>query len=85
MPNEQKLCFKSPDDAPKDGTLILGDFGWPWLCLAVWNPADEEWVVAHLQASMVRGREDFYFENLYESHGSMNRWCEVPELVRPVI
>jgi len=44
------MKWKLPETAPKDGTVILGDFGYPWPLVAVWNSYDEKWVTVSLQA-----------------------------------
>jgi hypothetical protein len=66
------------ESAPRDGTLFLGDFGWPWLLPAAYNPYDEKFVVAVLQACpMKNGKLDYYFENEYEAPGDLKGWAEI--------
>ena len=69
-----------PETAPRDGTQFLGDFGWPWPCPAVWNPVNEEWVIAVLQAGDVDGKPDYYFETDSERPHDLKRWMLMPEL-----
>ena len=68
-----------PDTAPKDGTQILADFGWPYLLVAAWNEVDTQWVCANLQAERHEKGDDYYYENLYENHSSLKCWMRFPE------
>lgn len=70
-----------PLDAPRDGTFILGSFGWPWLVPAVWNSYDDEWVVCHMQAQeMANGLDDRWLEMEREKATSLKGWLPVPPL-----
>lgn len=73
------MKFYNPDIAPKDGTQILGDFGYPWLCLAAWSGAEQEWVIASLQGNVTSEGDDCYYENLYECDKNLRKWRTMPE------
>jgi hypothetical protein len=73
--------WKKPASAPRDGSLFLGDFGYPWPLPTLWNPHDEQWVCAIVQAcEMENGKLDCYLEMDTESEGQLLRWCPMPEL-----
>lgn len=70
-----------PDTAPRNGTLILGDFGCPWALLAVWDEYDEQWVTAMPQScQMEDGRTNSYLETDTEADGALRRWTPLPRL-----
>jgi hypothetical protein len=67
--------------APRDGTVILGAFGWPFLIPAAWNEHDERWTVCTLQASqMDSGKSDVWWENDWEHHNALLGWAPMPIL-----
>lgn len=73
--------WNDPKTAPKDGTMILGDFGFPWPLVAAWNEHDEKWVTASLQAqTMDGGKTDLWFENEQESCASLRGWLPFPKI-----
>jgi len=73
--------WRSPETAPKDGTQIIGDFGWPWPLPALWDEYDEEWVVCVLQCCpMVDGPNNSYFETDTEPDKALRRWLPMPNL-----
>jgi len=70
-----------PETAPRNGTLILGDFGWPWPLLAVWDEYDAQWVVASLQSCpMENGKKNSYIETDTEKGSALKRWTSLPLL-----
>lgn len=69
-----------PESAPKDGTMFLGDFGWPWALAAVWHPADGKWAYAMPQCCGEGESADWYFENDSEKETALRRWVPMPEL-----
>jgi len=77
--------WSPPDTAPRNGTLILGDFGWPWPLLAVWNEYDEQWVVATLLAAclMENGKKNSCLETDTEKVNALKRWTPLPLLPNP--
>jgi hypothetical protein len=70
-----------PESAPKDGTVFIGDFGYPWPLQALWDPYDEHWNYCVANADlMANGKYNFYFETEYESNESLLRWMPMPKL-----
>jgi hypothetical protein len=68
-----------PSTAPKDGTPILGDFGWPTPNFAVWDEYDEQWNIATLQACpMENGKTNTYLETDWEKPEALKRWHPIP-------
>ena len=79
----QPTALNPPETAPKDGTVILGDFGWPWMLTACWNNHDEKWAVSMIQACLMEnGKVDTYFEADQEEHKSLKGWLPMPEVGR---
>lgn len=67
--------------APKDGTQLLGDFGYPWPLVASWNTHDNQWVTACMNAQGMRdGTTDIWFEGEREEMSQMRRWTPLPLL-----
>ncbi len=81
---ESTVLFGSwlpPESAPLNGTLILGDFGWPWPLPAVWDTYDEQWCVATVQASPMKdGADNYWLETETESKSQLKRWMPMPSL-----
>jgi len=74
------MKWKTPETAPKDGTVILGDFGYPWPFVAVWNSYDEKWVMPSLNAQkMEYGKIDYWFENEQERAEDLKSWMPLPK------
>lgn len=68
-----------PETAPKDGSSFLGDFGWPWLLMAIWNESDEHFCVCYPQAcELANGTIDNYFEVEWESEKDLKGWLPIP-------
>ena len=73
----------APADAPKDCTMILADFGWPWLCPAVWDSYDENWAYATVQASPMRdGGDNVWLEMETAKPTEMKGWIPIPDLIK---
>lgn len=72
-----------PSTAPKDGTVILGAFGWPWLIPASWNEHDKTWTVCTLQMSPMEpdGKNDSWFETEREKPAALIGWMPIPPLL----
>lgn len=69
-----------PETAPKDMAVFMGDFGYPWLLYACWNPYEGEYVVATQQMNMVNGVcNDPYFECEYMKAESLKGWLPLPK------
>ena len=74
-------AWLDPAAAPHDGTPILGDFGWPWACLAVWDEYDCHWCVGTIQRSpMADGPDNTWLECETEGTSSLKRWMPLPSL-----
>jgi hypothetical protein len=75
------MNWRLPETAPKDGTIILADFGWPWPFVAVWNNYDEKWSTVALNAqTMYNKKMDFWFENEQEPTECLKYWMPLPKL-----
>lgn len=83
-PSSEMTCsagWLEPETAPRDGTQILGDFGYPWTQLAAWNTNDEKWSTASMMAQdMYGGSIDIWFETEYEAVNQLKRWMRLPSL-----
>ena len=75
------MNWQPAETAPRDGTPILADMGWPWACYAVFDPYDEHWVYATVQASPMKdGPTNYWLETETENHGELKRWMPLPKL-----
>ncbi len=80
-PRKKLSPWQAPESAPRDGSPILGDFGWPWPVYAVWDEYDEQWIVVTLQRSpMSDGPDNTYLETDTEAHSALKRWMPLPSL-----
>lgn len=80
-PASSHSAWHPPATAPRDGTLIIADFGWPWACPAVWDEYDEQWVVAHIQQCPMRGgKRNSYLETDAEANRDLRGWQPMPAL-----
>ena len=74
-----KTKLNPPESAPKDLTVFLGEFGWCYLLPTVWNPHDEKWVTATVQAcGMDSGHDDVYFSSETERECDLKGWLPLP-------
>lgn len=70
-----------PETAPKDGTVFLGDFGWPTFLITVWSSYSNKWVCATPQVDVGDWNwNDSYFENEWERESELKGWIELPKL-----
>jgi hypothetical protein len=75
------MKWKTPETAPKDGTVILGDFGYPWPFVTIWNDIDMHWVTVSLQAQeMPSEMIDYWFENEQATMDELKYWMPLPKL-----
>lgn len=75
------VTLSTPETAPRDGTVILGHFGYPWLMAATWNEVTDQWAVAELQADLYDGQwNDRYFATEYLPPKDLLGWLPMPEL-----
>lgn len=71
--------WQPPETAPRDMTVFLANFGYPWPLAAAWNPVQQEFVVADPQIGMVDGRyEDFHFQSDWEPTSELRGWMPMP-------
>lgn len=76
-----KKPWRSPETAPKDGTAILADFGWPWPVYAVWDEYDEQWIAATVQRCEMRdGPDNTWLEMETERPQDLKKWMPLPKL-----
>lgn len=68
--------WEMPETAPKDGTIILGDFGYPWAVPAVWDPVVEEWATAQL--SPCAPDESVEWQTEWLGHRRLKGWYAMP-------
>ncbi len=66
------------EDAPKDGTSILGDFGWPWWTPCAWCARSGKWAVTNIQAEEFGG--DCWWET--DVDGELRGWVPMPKMPR---
>jgi hypothetical protein len=70
------------ETAPHDGTMILADFGWPWLVPAAWSRMRGTWQVAVYNASAetVTSTEvnDCWWEFETEDNRDLKGWMPIP-------
>lgn len=69
----------SAESAPKDGTQFLADVGFPWLVMACWSEAEEQWMYASFQVSDYQGKKDPSYETEWEDEDGLKRWQPLPE------
>lgn len=69
--------------APRDGSLFLGDFGYPFPLLTCWSDAVSKWVFTMLAMNLYEGKEDPYFENEWEDEGGLRGWRPAPKMPNP--
>jgi NTP pyrophosphatase (non-canonical NTP hydrolase) len=76
--------WNPPETAPKDGTMIIGDFGWKDARLAVWSGKDECWKTPEIRKTH-DDEEDY--ESYFESEGDCDflRWMPFPGKLRDEI
>jgi hypothetical protein len=73
--------LNQPGTAPRDGSPILGHFGFPWLQPAAWNAEEERWAVATLAADENDGIRETWWENERATHGELRGWLPMPEIL----
>lgn len=70
------------EEAPHDGTMILADFGWPWLVPAAWSRMSCTWAVATYNASAetLKSTEvhDCWWEFETEDNRNLKGWMPMP-------
>ena len=70
--------MNKPEDAPKDGTVILVDAGYPWLIPATWNEPSKEWCCAIIIVDPYYANGDnTYFQNKHFK--KITGWLPMPE------
>ena len=67
------------EQPPRDGTLIIAEFGNYPATVACWSDAIEQWTVAELQIGMYNGLDDQYFETVQEHDENLVRWMPMPK------
>jgi hypothetical protein len=73
------MPWQPPDTAPKDGTPILGDFGWSSPNFAVWDQCHEEWAIVTVETSPMENRKPHTsLEIDTEKPENLKRWLPLP-------
>lgn len=76
------MIWQEMNDAPTSGQVLL-DVGLPWAVVGHFNPHDQTWVYAMLNAGLLFGElNDHYFENEHEA--KPKAWMPMPDLQRAV-
>jgi hypothetical protein len=80
------VSLLDPETAPHDGTMILADFGWPWLVPAAWSRMSCTWAVATYNASAetVTSTDvhDCWWEFEAEDNRDLKGWTPIPPVPR---
>ena len=75
------MDWKPPETAPKNGDIIIADFGWPFAVVACWNAHCEKWTIATQQIEPVNGIwNDPYFESDWENPEDLIAWTDFPSI-----
>ena len=79
------MSFKvSKENAPKDGSVFLADFGYGTVA-AAWSKAENQWVTALFQLGLYQGGfNDAYFETEYFNEDELKGWMPMPEIPHAV-
>ena len=71
--------WKSPKSAPRDGTLVLLNIGYPWAVSGVWDDYDGQWAYASLQCCPMKdGKMNSYLECEYANDDELRGWMPLP-------
>lgn len=80
------VALLNPETAPHDGTVILADFGWPWLVPAAWSRMSCTWNVAVYNASAEtatsKETQDCWWEFETEDNRDLKGWLPIPQIPR---
>lgn len=75
----KKTTWRRPASAPKDGRVIIADFGDGEAVSAAWNGAHGDWCVANLEISVHKGQHtDANFIGDYRDNSELKRWLPMP-------
>jgi hypothetical protein len=69
---------RDAETAPHDGTMILADFGWPWLVPAAWSRMCGTWQIAVYNASAEV--HDCWWEFETEDNRDLKGWMPIPAI-----
>jgi len=70
----------SKENAPKDGSVFLADFGYGTVA-AAWSKVENQWVTALFQLGLVQGEfNDAYFETEYFNEDELKGWTALPAI-----
>lgn len=68
------------ESAPRDGTNVLLDIGFPWPVIGFFDEIHSNWVYSQLQCSNFDGDCDFYFETEWQKIDP-KFWMPLPEIL----
>lgn len=69
-----KIRLDLPENAPKDGSMFLADFGWGRLMPTAWCKIEQTWITFRLKRT-----DKTYFENQEESIDFLRGWMPIPK------
>lgn len=71
----------SPNSAPKNGTMILGDFGVPWAIPCVYDPSEKMWSTVEVKKGVTIYEPVVYWLSTSNiSKQRLKRWTRIPTL-----
>jgi hypothetical protein len=75
--------WQLPESAPRNGSIIIADFGWAWPIPAMWDPYMQCWRVVSVAVLQTPENPDSYwFEVDSEDNSQLERWMPMPALPR---
>jgi len=70
------------DKPPKDGTVFLGCWGYPWPSIMAYSAPDDDFSIAILAAQEYKIGNEVWFENESCKESEITAWMELPEVLK---